>query len=204
MSLYKKFHAWALYKFNERYERYVGERKQALLSDLAGTIVEIGPGTGTNLKYYDKNITWIGIEPNTYAHPYIEKEAERQGVNNYRILSLTAQALPLARDSVDAVVSTLVLCTVPDQPLALAEIRRVLKPGGKFVFMEHVAAPQGTFMRALQRFLRPAWKIVADGCHPDRETYTSIVKANFSQVEGDCFYVYNTFVSPHVAGVARK
>jgi ubiquinone/menaquinone biosynthesis C-methylase UbiE len=88
--------------------------------------------------------------------------------------------------------------------VALSEIHRVLKPGGKFVFIEHVAAPRGTFMRACQRVVRPAWRLVADGGHPDRETYTSIVRANFRQVDGDCFYIYNTFVSPHVAGVARK
>jgi ubiquinone/menaquinone biosynthesis C-methylase UbiE len=204
MSLYKKFHAWALDKFNQKYERLIGERKRALLGGLSGTIVEIGPGTGPNLKYYNKNITWIGIEPNEYAHAYVEAEAERQGINNYRILKLTAQSLPLASDSIDVVVSTLVLCTVPNQPVALSEIRRILKPGGKFVFIEHVAAVRGTFMRRFQRLIRPAWRVIADGCHTDRETFTAIANAGFGDVQGDCFYVYNTFVSPHVAGVARK
>jgi SAM-dependent methyltransferase len=204
MNLYKKFHAWGLEKFNARYERIVGERKRALLAGLSGYVVEIGPGTGVNLKYYDKDVTWIGIEPNEYAHPYIEKEAERVGLNTYRVLPLTAEGLPLANGSIDAVVGTLVLCTVPSQRVALSEIYRVLKPGGKFIFMEHVAAPRGTFTRRFQRLIRPAWKLIADGCHPDRETYTAIADAGFGDVQGDCFYVHKTFVSPHVAGVARK
>jgi ubiquinone/menaquinone biosynthesis C-methylase UbiE len=204
MNLYKNFHAWALARFNEKYEGFIGERKRRLFDNLTGTIVEIGPGTGPNLKYLDKKITWIGIEPNEYSNPYIEKEAARLGMANIRIMKLSASDLPLADNTVDAVISTLVLCSVPDQQVALGEIYRVLKPGGKFIFIEHVAASRGTIMRRFQQFIKPIWKIVADGCHPDRETLAAIKAANFSDVEGECFKVYNTFVSPHVAGVARK
>jgi ubiquinone/menaquinone biosynthesis C-methylase UbiE len=204
MSLYKRFHAWALDKFNEKYEKMVGERKRNLFADLSGTVVEIGPGTGPNLKFLDSHVTWIGIEPNEYAHPYILKEAARLGMQKFRIMNQSAERLPLDDDSVDAVISTLALCTVPRQSAALSEIYRVLKPGGKFIFIEHVGAARGTFMRRFQVLVKPIWKIIADGCHPDRETYTAIKNANFSAVDGDCFYVYNTFVSPHVAGVARK
>jgi ubiquinone/menaquinone biosynthesis C-methylase UbiE len=204
MNLYKKFHAWALTKFNEKYERLIYERKRQLFDDLSGVVVEIGPGSGPNLKFLNKEITWIGIEPNLYSHSYILNEAARLEMRSVEIRELTAERLPLDDNSVDAVISTLALCTVPNQSIALSEIHRVLKPGGKFIFIEHVAAPEGSFMRRFQSFIKPFWKIIADGCHPDRETFMAIRAANFSDVQGECFHVYNTFVSPHIAGVARK
>jgi len=204
MNLYKKFHAWALAKFNEKYERLIYERKRQLFDDLSGVVVEIGPGSGPNLKFLSKEITWIGFEPNLYSHSYIIKEAARLEMRSIEIRELSAERLPLDDNSVDAVISTLVLCTVPIQTVTLSEIHRVLKPGGKFIFIEHVAAPEGSFMRRFQSFIKPFWKIIAAGCHPDRETFMAIRAANFSDVQGECFHVYNTFVSPHIAGVARK
>jgi len=106
--------------------------------------------------------------------------------------------------SVDAVVSTLVLCSVDGHRDALAEILRVLRPGGRFVFIEHVGAPEGTWLRRLQRWIRPLWKPVADGCRPDRDTGDRILEAGFERVEMDRFRLPLPVVSPHVAGTAWK
>jgi ubiquinone/menaquinone biosynthesis C-methylase UbiE len=204
MSLYKKFHAWALAKFNIRYEKMVSKRKRRLFADLEGTVVEIGPGTGPNFKFYQQDISWIGIEPNEYAYSYIRREAAKAGLRSIIIRKTSDSIIPISDNSVDTVVSTLVLCTVPSLDYTISEIYRILKPGGKFIFLEHVAAPKGSLMRAFQTVIKPFWKIVADGCNPDRETLEAIQNAGFSEINSESFKIFNTFVSPHIAGVARK
>jgi ubiquinone/menaquinone biosynthesis C-methylase UbiE len=101
-----------------------------------------------------------------------------------------------------------VLCSVRDPQQVLNEALRVLKPGGKFYFIEHVAAPQQTWLRRCQRVMRPIWIGIADGCRPDRETGAAIQNAGFRSVELEGFRVpfppALPFVSPHVAGVAVK
>ncbi len=204
MNLYKRLFAWMLYKFSGPYGRLVEDRKRRLFEGLRGTIVEIGPGTGSNLGFLDKDVLWIGIEPNKYMHPYIRREADRLGMNNIEIKRLNAASLPFPDNSVDTVIGTLVLCTVPNQRVALSEILRILKPGGRFVFMEHVAAPRGSSMRRFQGLIKPVWMVLADGCRPDRETLKAIKEIGFSEVKSERFKIYDTFVSPHIAGVARK
>jgi SAM-dependent methyltransferase len=169
-----------------RYERMVADRKRALFADLRGTILEVGPGAGPNLRYYPKDCRWIGVEPNPFMHPYLRSAAARAGLA-IEIRTVAAEGLPAKDRSVDAVVSTLVLCSVGDPARVIQEIRRVLRPGGRFVFLEHVAAPQGTRLRKVQQFVRPLWKRIADGCHPDRETGPLIEKAGFAQVRYDSF-----------------
>ena len=86
----------------------------------------------------------------------------------------------------------------------LREIRRVLKPGGRFVFIEHVAAPEASWLRRVQRWLRGPWGVVADGCRPDRETEAAIRRAGFSRVEVERFRLRAGLVAPHIAGVAVR
>ncbi len=117
--------------------------RRRLLGDLAGTVLEIGPGTGVNLAYLPDGVYWIGLEPNPYFHPHLRRALSLRGLSGDVLLG-QAEAIPLPEGSVEAVVATLVLCSVEDPRRALAEILRVLKPGGRFVFLEHVAAPQGT------------------------------------------------------------
>lgn len=116
----------------------------------------------------------------------------------------TAERLEAEDNSVDAVVSTLVLCTVPDVAATLQEVLRVLKPGGRFLFMEHVAAPRGTRLRRVQQWIRPLWKVIGDGCHPDRETWTIIETAGFDSVKIEHFQAPFPIFGPHIMGEAIK
>jgi len=200
---YKRIVPWLLARGNRPYERWMAERKRRLLGGLSGEVVEIGPGAGANLPYLRSDVHWIGVEPNPYARPYLERAAREAGVS-CEVREGSAERLPLQTASADAVVGTLVLCSVKDVDAALREILRVLKPGGRFVFIEHVAAPAGTLRRRLQRWARPVWRVIADGCHPDRETLESIRAAGFARVEAEQFLVPAGLVAPHVAGIAVK
>lgn len=199
----KRIFAWVLHKFNGSYERALADRKSGLLGGLAGTIVEIGPGTGANLRYYAKGVRWIGIEPNPYMRAYLQEEAERLGVSA-EVRDGGAESMPCADNLADAVVSTLVLCSVPDASRVLSEILRVLKPGGKFVFIEHVAAEPGTRLRRWQHRLRPWFRYFADGCNPERETWRVIEAAGFATVHVERFEGPILVVRPHISGVATK
>ena len=188
---------------NARYELWIAERKRALLGSLRGTILEIGPGAGVNLGYYAPGVTWIGIEPNVYMQAHLQKEAESRGMQ-VDLRTGLAERLEAADASVDAVVGTLVLCSVTSVVSALKEIRRVLKPGGKYVFIEHVAAPRGTWLRRMQRILCPCFRFFAVGCRPDRETGTEIDRAGFAEVQYERFRAPLPVVSPQIAGVAIR
>ena len=145
----------------------------------------------------------MGVEPNPYMVPYLRQSAEQAGLP-IEIRNGTAEQLPTADQSIDTVVATLVLCSVRDPEQVLREVLRVLKPGGRFLFIEHVAAPQGTRLRTAQRWLRPLWKRIADGCHPDRETGALIEQAGFAEVRFEKFRLPLGPVGPQIAGCARK
>lgn len=198
---YKRIVPWLLARGNRAYERWMAERKRRLLGGLSGTVVEIGPGAGANLPYLRGDVRWIGVEPNPYARPYLERAAQEAGVT-HEVREGSAERLPVTDASADAVVGTLVLCSVADVGAALREIRRVLKPGGRFVFIEHVAAEPGTLRRRVQRWVRPLWRVIADGCHPDRETLAAIRAAGFARVEAEQFLAPAGLVAPHIAGIA--
>jgi len=203
----KRVHAWVMAKGSPKIDKFYADYKQALFASLQGDVLEIGPGTGPNLPYYPVGIRWIGIEPNPYMHPYLRKEAERLGLH-VDLRRGNAENLETDDKSVDAVVGTLILCTVPDVSRTLQEVLRVLKPGGRFVFVEHVAAPRGSWRRRVQQLARPVWKALADGCHPDRETWLALENAGFESVSLQHFLIpfpmAFPIVGPHIAGVATK
>ena len=200
---YKRLHAALLAQGNARYAKAVDGYKRALFGELEGAVLEIGPGAGVNLPYYRPDVHWTGVEPNPYAHDYLRREAERLNLA-VDIRPGAAEQLPARDESIDAVVSSLVLCTVHDVPGALREALRVLKPGGRFVFIEHVAAPAGTWLRSTQRAIRPLWQVLGDGCQPDRETWRAIEDAGFARVEMTQFRAPVPIAGPHIAGFAVK
>jgi ubiquinone/menaquinone biosynthesis C-methylase UbiE len=201
MSIPERFHAWALIRGMDRYEAMVAQRKARLFEGIGGTVVEIGPGAGPNLRYCTGARRWIGIEPNPYLHAVLRGQIQRLGIEG-EVLQGEAEAVPLPDRSADAVIATLVLCSVADPSAVLREVRRVLRPGGTFYFFEHVAAPAGSVLRGIQRMVRPAWKLLTDNCHPDRETEELLRSARFGKVEVERFILSLAVVAPHIAGRA--
>jgi len=113
-TLRQRLFAWALARLNKRYERFASKYKPGLFADLSGIVVEIGPGTGANLRYFAKpGVRWIGVEPNPFMTSYLEEEAQRLGME-IDLRTGLANKLPVEDNTVDAVVSTLVLCCVND------------------------------------------------------------------------------------------
>ncbi len=199
-SICKRLVPWLLARGNVAHERWIADRKRALFAGLAGTVVEIGPGAGANFPYFTSAVHWLGVEPNRYARPYLERAAQAAGVT-FELRQGAVERLPLDSSSVDTVVGTLVLCSVTDVTASLREIRRVLRPGGRYLFIEHVAAPEGTRRRRLQRWANPLWRVIGDGCHPDRDTLLAIRTAGFAPVEAEQFLAPAGLVAPHIAGV---
>jgi ubiquinone/menaquinone biosynthesis C-methylase UbiE len=128
--------------------------KPKLLGVLRGGVIEIGPGCGINLNNYQDSVHWTGIEPNTFLHQRFRHKASGVRIPT-RLLTGTAERLDLLDGSVGAVVGTLILCSVGDQARALSEVLRVLKPGSRYVFIEHVASPLGTRTRRIQETWTP-------------------------------------------------
>lgn len=184
-------------------DRKLGGRKRALFAGLPGRVVEIGAGTGANLRYLAPGTEVVAVEPNPHMHDRLRAEADRRGVG-LEVLPVGAEALPLEDGSVEAVVGTWVVCTVADPGAVLAEVRRVLRPGGRFAFVEHAAAPPRTALRGLQGALRGPWRWAFEGCHLDRDPAGLIEAAGFAAVEAERFALPTLVapVRPHVAGVA--
>jgi ubiquinone/menaquinone biosynthesis C-methylase UbiE len=202
-GLRKRVHAWMLSKANAKYERAVADYKRTLLGELSGKVLEIGPGGGVNLPYYPPGIHWTGVEANRFMHPYLRKKAESLGLSVELRLG-NAEHLDFDDSTLDAVAGTLVLCSVANPAASLREILRVLRPGGRFVFIEHVAAPPGSGTRRRQGWVKPVWRFLGDGCYPDRETWTAIEEAGFDRVRLTHFRVPFPIIGPHIAGVGFK
>jgi ubiquinone/menaquinone biosynthesis C-methylase UbiE len=203
-GLRQRIFAWALARFNTKYERFVSRYKRPLFADLTGTVLEIGPGTGVNLRYLRPDrVDWMGVEPNPFMQSYLYAEASKLGMP-LEIRIGTADTLPVSDSSVDAVISTLVLCCVPSQPRSLKEMLRVLKPGGRLLFIEHVAAPRGTWLRRIQDLVTPLWKRLGDGCHPNRETWIELERAGFEKITYERITAPAPIVGPQIIGVAVK
>lgn len=180
------------------------DRKEKLFANLRGSVLEIGPGAGVNLGYYPKEIRWVGVETNEFLFPYLLERAAKVGLGEFRIERGSAEELPVTDMSMDAVVSTQVLCSVGDVSRTLAEVRRVLKPGGTFYFFEHVAAPRGTWVRAWQDRMNFYRKWRARGCNMNREILDSIQTAGFKAVSVDSFSVGRILPEPYISGVAIR
>ncbi len=214
-TIQKSLFAWGMAKANNADARKIklidcpeykslGELKQALLGNLENQVLEIGPGAGANLAYYTDDIHWIGIEPNPYMHPYLESVARQQGLSKIKLYQCSAEAIPVQDESIDTVVSTHVLCSVADLHRSLQEIKRILKPGGDFIFIEHVAGECGTRTRRVQNAIEPCWKTLFDNCHPNRETWNILKQVGLETVSYYQFKLTFPVVSPHIAGIVRK
>ncbi|WP_299492963.1 class I SAM-dependent methyltransferase [Acaryochloris sp. IP29b_bin.137] len=202
---YQRCFAWAMATAAQGYETKMADRKRQLFADLQGEILELGPGAGPNLAYFKPQVHWLGLEPNPYMHPYLQQKADELGLEiNVQAATLADMAIP--NNSMDVVLYTLVLCSVPDLEATLQDILRVLKPGGRFLFIEHVMAPAGSFLRRVQTGLCPLWQVIGDGCRLDRDTGKVIATAGFASVDYQTIDapVPIAVVKPHIIGVATK
>ncbi len=204
-TLRARFHAWSLAKSHRTMHKLYGDRKRAMFGELTGTVLEIGPGPGTNMMYYPKEIELLALEPNPFMHSHLRRQAETHGLK-VDIRSTRGEQMDVDDGSVDFVVGTLVLCSVSDQRAVIAEILRALKPGGKFLFIEHVAAVHDTRLRRAQNLVRKPWRWLSEGCMPNRETWTAIESGGFAELQLERFVadVPMPLVSPHIAGIATK
>jgi len=185
----------------------LGQWRAELLAALQGQVLEVGAGTGVNLPYYPPTLTGLTLsEPDPHMRRQLSRKARALGRDGVQVVDASLEHLPMPDGSFDAVVGTLVLCSVPRQDLALAEIHRVLKPGGRFVFLEHVAAEQRPGRLKWQRRVEPIWKRVSGNCHLTRRTGAAIEEAGFdmADVKRESMRKAWSLVRPTIRGVAVK
>jgi ubiquinone/menaquinone biosynthesis C-methylase UbiE len=173
--------------------------RQELLSNVSGEVLEIGFGTGLNLSYYPPQIQkLVTVDPNPGMNRRAKKRIEASNIIvDNRVLS--GEDLPFDEESFDSVVSTWTLCSIPNVERAIAQIHRVLKPGGKFFFIEHGLSNEPN-IRVWQNRLTPIQKVIADGCHLNRNI-RQIVKDKFKNLTIEEFYMPDT---PKIAGYMYK
>lgn len=173
--------------------------RQEVLARVEGEVLEIGFGTGLNLSYYPEKIRKIiTVDNNPGVHRLAQKRIEKSSITvDHRILS--GEHLPMADNTFDSIVSTWTLCSIKKVEEALKEIYRVLKPGGKFFFIEHGLSNEAE-IQVWQNRLNPVQKIIGDGCHLNRNM-RQIIEQQFQQVSLEEFYVEN---APKVAGYMYK
>lgn len=180
------------------------QHKRRVFAELPRTVVELGPGVGANLGYLPPGSTLVAIEPNLHMHRRLRAAAERHGVH-LDLRDRVAERTDLPGQSVDSVISSLVLCTVTDPAEVLAEIRRILRPGGTYRFVEHVAARAGTPTRTLQRALRRPWAWTFEGCSCERDLAGPLRAAGFARLDIEPFRLHTPFIpfNTQIAGVAH-
>lgn len=185
-------------------ERKLRAHKAEVFAGLPDAVVEIGSGVGANLPYLPAGATLVAIEPNRHMHAELIAAAGRHGVT-LDLRERMAEHTGLPDHSVDAVISSLVLCSVQDPDAVLAEVRRILRPGGTFRFAEHVAAADGTRTRAAQRIFRRPWAWTFEGCSCERDLEGAVRGAGFASVTVDRYRIHTPFpmFNTQIAGVAR-
>jgi SAM-dependent methyltransferase len=179
-------------------------RRRDLLAQAHGRVIEIGAGTGLNFRHFPPAVSKVeAIEPDRYMRKRARRAAGVAPVP-VTVVDAVAEALPFEDASFDAAVATLVLCSVRDLDMALHEIRRVLKPGGRLLFFEHVRG--GPRLARWQDRLDRPWGWFVGGCHPNLDTVRAIREAGFDleHVEEFDFNRVLVLVRPHVSGAAGR
>ncbi len=182
-----------------------GNSKRKLFNNHPKTVVEIGPGAGANMRYLKKGTNLVAIEPNIYMHANLKKSADKYGIN-LEIKSLVGEAIDLPDASYDFVISTLVLCTVDDPLRCLQQIKRILRPSGVFVFIEHVKAREHSVLASIQNIIHKPWHWFFEGCHTNRDTKQLLESVGFGHLELETYNLYSPFIPiiPQIRGCAIK
>ncbi|MGW6331098.1 class I SAM-dependent methyltransferase [Nocardia rhamnosiphila] len=183
----------------------MADRRRDLLGRARGRTVELGSGTGLNLRYYPDDLDELTLtEPEAAMRTRLTKRLGR-GRDRARVVDAAAERLPFAEETVDTVVSTLVLCTVAEADPVLREIERVLRPGGQLLFLEHVRAESPRLARWQDRLAGP-WRRFAEGCHCNRATL-ELIRARgleLGEVRETSWRRMPPIVRPLIMGVATK
>ena len=182
--------------------RGMRDRRRALVRGARGRVLELGAGTGLNLAHYPDDLDELVLtEPDGPMRAALERRVARSG-SRARVVAAPAETLPFANGAFDTVVCTLVLCTVADAPAAVAEVRRVLAPGGRLLFAEHVRA-DGRLGRWQDRLAGP-WAAFGQGCRCNRATDALLERAfRLEQVQRGRWRGMPVVVQPLVTGAAR-
>jgi len=197
---------WSLMSQHEPTE--IRRHRDELLAGLAGRVIEVGAGTGSNFAHYPASVEEIvAVEPEPYLRDRARAAAARADVR-IEVLDGVADRLPVDDASFDAAVACLVLCTVPDQARALAELRRVLRPGGELRFYEHVLSNRRSLALSQRAVDRVFWPQAFGGCHTARDTPAAIAAAGF-EIEHQRRMWVNPLpiafpVASHIIGHARR
>jgi len=190
-------------------ERGQAEHRRENLAGLSGRVIEVGAGHGLNFKAYPGSVREVlAVEPEGYLRSLAE-EAAKQAPVKIRVVDGVADRLPADSDSFDAAVASLVMCSVPDQDAAFAEVGRVLRPGGELRFYEHVVSERARLAR-MQRALDRLgiWPLVAGGCHASRDTRAAIERSGL-EIESCRSFRFRRglpelITAPKILGVARR
>jgi ubiquinone/menaquinone biosynthesis C-methylase UbiE len=184
-----------------------GEHRRALLAGLQGRVIEVGAGHGLNFAYYPADVSEvIAVEPEPHLRELAHRAAERVTVR-VNVVDGSAEALPAGEGEFDAAVASLVLCSVPDQDVALREIHRVLHSGAELRFYEHVIAREPRAARVQRILDATIYPRLAGGCHCARDTGAAIGRAGF-QIEREERIAFKPSplapTIPHILGTARR
>ncbi|KAM8976771.1 thiol S-methyltransferase TMT1A-like [Pelodytes ibericus] len=213
----KRIFPYFLAVFMEMYNKSMDTIKKDLFSNLCDfaspskplTLLEIGCGTGTNFKYYPSgcSITCLDINPNFQS--FLSKsQAKCDHLKFERFLVASADNMsPVADASMDVVVCTLLACSLPSTPKVLEEVWRVLKPGGAFFFLEHVASTDdSSWISYMQKILNPTWRLCFDGCDLRKTTWKDLENAKFSELKLRHIHPPKVLkpITPHIVGYAIK
>ena len=165
------------------------KQREKVVPKATGRVLEIGIGTGLNMRYYDQHKVQelIGIDPAVSMHRLAQKRIDRAGLS-VKLVGLPAEKIPLDDNSIDTIVMTYTLCTIPEPVLALKEMRRVLAPEGRLLFVEHGKSPDAHIHR-LQNRLQPVWGPLAGGCHLGRDIPALLKEAGFQTDQFEQMYV---------------
>jgi ubiquinone/menaquinone biosynthesis C-methylase UbiE len=189
-------------------EAGLAEQRRALLAQASGRTIEIGAGTGRNVEHYPSGVTELVLtEPERQMAKRLRRKVEKAG-RDASVVEAPGERLPFEDGSFDTAVATLVLCTAPDPPAVVREVARVLKPGGRFLFLEHVRAEDDERLARRQDRVAPITNYVFCGCHPNRRTLATIEASplEVERVERGELPEKGTFAfdRPMIVGVARR
>lgn len=150
------------------------ETRREVLAEASGRTLDIGSGTGSNVPLYPPAVSELVLaEPDPHMQKALRRRLGEEGRKDVELVQAPAERLPFPDSSFDCVVCTMVLCTIPDPEAAVAEAARVLKPGGRLLFLEHVRSEDPGFARWQDRCEKP-WRFLADGCHCNRDSLATI------------------------------